>query len=187
MRGILEQLWWRLISIVGVVVTMLIWWPIRDLLIGWLEPWAGWGLTHGLNGVLGFASNANPLGVLGGLAILLISVTLASIPILVFIVLWTRILSHEIERARQVELWIAVGAGVLVVGTAVIGWIDGGRGNATLDAAWAVSVVTLVWAFGMLVSLKLRGLVERSNILIVLLALVALGIALGLTLVPVIL
>ncbi|KDA07207.1 hypothetical protein DC31_00755 [Microbacterium sp. CH12i] len=184
MQAMLEMLWWRAIAAIGVVLVMLVWRPVRDLLIGWFEPRAGWGLQMGIDGVVGFTTDAHPLGVVAGVAVLTLSVTLASLPTVVFVIAWRKILSVGVKESRPAVFRTALTAGLVMIGTVVIGWIDAGGGSITLDAAWAMSILGFLGGLAMLVSERFCAGVVRMNVVMVLLIIVALSIMLGLFVVP---
>ncbi|MDO5745891.1 MAG: hypothetical protein Q4P23_15665, partial [Micrococcaceae bacterium] len=186
MYGLAEQYMQRLAVAIGVVLSMLFWWPIRNVFNDLLGRWAGWGLIYGPEGIIGFTSDANPVGLFGGVVALFVTTALVCAPQIVMILTWRRVLARPRTETGKAVYWVVAVCGLITAGTAAVGWLDAGRGDIVLDTAWAMSAVSL---FGALIATGWRRL-ERHFLgsspgLVVLVAL-ALGIVLGVTLVPLI-
>lgn len=160
------------------------WWPIRDLINGLLDRWAGWGLHYGPAGMISFQFDADPVGVIGGLVVLFITVGLVCSPQIVLLVVQRHVLGLYPRKARTAVYWVATVAGLLTAGTAAIGWLDAGRGDMVLDAAWAMSAVSFVGAIVATAWQRLGDLIVRTNPAVVVLVAVAVSVVLGMTLVP---
>lgn len=89
-------------------------------------------------------------------------------------------------EARTAVYWVAAVSALLTAGTAVIGWMEPGRGDMVLDIAWAMSIVSFVGALVAMSWKRLADLVVRTNPVVVMLVAIALNIVLGMTLVPLI-
>lgn len=186
MNGLMGY-WTRQLAVaIGVVITVVLWWPIRDLINGLLGGLAGWGLNYGLHGVTGITLDAYPAGVIGGLVVLLVTVALVSAPQIVLLALVRHILALYPGHAHSAVYWVVGAAGIMTAGTAAIGWMDSGRGDMVLDAAWAMSAVSFVGALVAVAWQRLGDLVVRTNPVIVMLVAVVASTVLGMTLVPLI-
>lgn len=186
MYGLAEQYMQRLAVAIGVVVSLLIWWPIRNVFNDFLGRWAGWGLNYGPAGLIGFTSDANPVGLIGGVVALFITVALVCAPQIVMILTWRRVLARPRPEIGKPIYWVVAACGLTTAGTAAVGWLDSGRGDIVLDTAWAMSVVSLL---GALVATGWRRLENQFlglNPLVVVFVPLALSIVLGVTLVPLI-
>lgn len=184
MNGFIRPLAQKLAVVIGVVLAVVLWWPIRDLINGLLGRWAGWGLRYGPAGMISFEFDADLVRVVGGLVVLFVTVGLVCAPQILLLVAQRHVLGLYPRKAGTAVYWVGAVAGLLTAGTAAIGWLDAGRGDMVLDAAWAMSVVSFVGAIVATGWQRLGDLIVRTNPAVVVLVAVAVSVVLGMTLVP---